>query len=148
MLKEIGRKAYEVKRLTNERISKTNEVIQKIVNILEANNLDDYQTLRRFDYKDYGFRRIRSNVGSEVDIWYLEDGYRVSRFPASREDFGKMRYLHGDFNSDFYFMSYEKTKEFIEILPEFIENLKKVLDEIRKEVEGLPSYEININKVE
>jgi hypothetical protein len=145
MISALEKVSGEHARLTGSLLDELNWLTDKIYEIIKNNELHDKKS--RFDYKNYGYRYIQSNVGG--GIWLcsnLNSEHESKLLPSSTKDLGSERYLHHDFNCQITYMNREDVLKFCEILPEFVQNIiskiQSLSDNEQKALETISKIQI------
>ena len=123
MVSALEKVAGENKRVTENYLEKLNIVSDTLLTIIRDNDLDD--NLKRFDFGGYGFRTVRSNIGSWTEIFSVDEqgDYCSNILPGSTKNIGCHFYLHNDFNCGMNYMTRGEILGFSKILPDFIQNM-------------------------
>jgi|688.fasta_scaffold159643_5 hypothetical protein len=113
--------AGEQKRVTGALLEKLEISTDGLIGIIQEHNLDD--NLKRFDFKNFGFREIGSQHGSSIYFCFIDEyGYNTV-LPTNTSNIASSTYLHGDFNAKIHFMNRTNILNACEVLTEFIQNM-------------------------
>ena len=145
----LERVAKEQNRVTSVLLEKLELTTDNLVKIIKEHDLDD--DLKRFDFGDFGFRYLNSNIGSYTTICYFgaNDDYRytvANPLPTRTSDINVKFYLHNDLSRDYRYMTREKILKLCKILPEFIQNIiskiQSLTDEEKKFLNQFEKIEV------
>jgi len=141
MLEEIKELAKKVNGITNEKLDKVNALLNGVIWILKKYKLDNLETRRKFDYNGYGLRRLAGEEESRIYFVKLSNGHI---FPMWRSDIGRTGYYDGVGRRH---MDYEEVVEAIKTIPDFLRNLKGILQRMKEKADKIPDLKIEIKEV-
>lgn len=143
MVSALEKVAGEQKRVTGSLLEKLEIISESLIEIINEHKLND--NVKRFDFKDFGFRYKGSQHGKYIHLCSIgSDEYYSSEkiLPNKTESINSEFYYHNDFNYLTKYMSRGEVLNFCEILPEFIQNMvSKIQSLTDKEQKFISQFE-------
>ena len=131
LISEVKKEIVEWKQVTDKRVQEINKVLDELAKTIKEEfdiNLWDEnvdEILKMFDYEGYGFRPVRQKTFNYKLMLVDIDTY--SAFPPSLRANAREDLFSNEFTS-YNYMNFCQIRDFIKKFPEFIQNIKNVID--------------------
>lgn len=138
--------AENAKKVTDKLCRELSAIENKLVKVLEKYQLSDAQTLKKFDFQGFAFRKCGSRLGKWIHIVYVDEfddnSSRLRILPDSSEEVGSGFYYHQDYSAWYNYMTRSQVLDFAHALRAFLENfngtLVKIAEEAKIEIPRVP----------